>query len=77
MTELINKINKALEAVRPGLQMDGGDVQLVSFDEASGVAKVCLLGACSHCPMGSATIKNYIEAELKQAVPEVTAVEQV
>lgn len=72
-----NKIIQALEAVRTGLQMDGGDVELVDFDEASGVVSVKLLGACSHCPMGAQTIKNYVEVELKEAVPEIKSVQAV
>jgi Fe-S cluster biogenesis protein NfuA len=70
------KIESALEKVRPSLQADGGDVQFVEVDE-NGVVKVKLMGACGGCPMSQMTLKMGIEKILKQNVPEVSSVESV
>ena len=70
------KVETALNKVRPSLQADGGDVQLVDVDE-KGVVKVKLTGACRGCPMSQMTLKMGIEKALKQQVPEVTRVESV
>lgn len=69
-----NKIQTVLEKVRPSLQMDGGDVTLVSFDEAAGEVFVRLEGHCAHCPMSTITLKQGIEATLKAELPEVKKV---
>ena len=69
------KIEKALEKIRAGLQQDGGDIELVGIDK--GVVKVRLKGACAGCPMSRMTLANFVEAELKKAVPEVKKVEAV
>jgi Fe-S cluster biogenesis protein NfuA len=69
------KIEKALEKVRAALKQDGGDIELVSFE--NGVVKVRLKGACCGCPMSQMTLSNFVEAELKKAVPEVKKVEPV
>jgi Fe-S cluster biogenesis protein NfuA len=68
-------LEKALEKVRKGLQQDGGDVELVSFED--GIVKVRLKGACAGCPMSQMTLANFVEKELKKAVPEVKKVEAV
>jgi Fe-S cluster biogenesis protein NfuA len=73
---LKEKVQNALEKVRPSLQADGGDVQLVEVDE-NGVVKVKLMGACGGCPMSQMTLKMGIEKVLKQNVPEVKRVESV
>ena len=73
---LREKIEDALEKVRPALQADGGDVQLIDVDE-EGVVKVKLTGACGGCPMSQMTLKMGIEKALKQSVPEVNRVESV
>ncbi|MBW1733804.1 MAG: NifU family protein [Deltaproteobacteria bacterium] len=69
-------VENALQKVRPSLQADGGDVQLVDVDE-DGLVKVKLMGACGGCPMSQMTLKMGIEKILKQNVPEVTRVESV
>ena len=69
------KVEKAIEEIRPNLQADGGDIELV--DVENGVAKVKLKGACAGCPMSTMTIKWGVEKFLKQKVPEVTKVETV
>ncbi len=69
------KVEQALSKVRPSLQADGGDVELV--DVADGVVKVKLRGACGGCPMAQMTLKNAIERVIKAEVPGVTRVEAV
>lgn len=69
------KLEKALEKVRAGLQQDGGDVELVSFE--NGIVKVRLKGACCGCPMSQMTLSGFVERELKKVVPEVKKVEAV
>jgi len=71
------RVEQALQHVRPALQNDGGDVELVSVDEESGVVHVRLVGACGGCPMSQMTLKSGIERVLMEAVPEVTSVESV
>jgi Thioredoxin-like proteins and domains len=68
------QVQEALNKIRPQLQADGGDVELVDFNEA-GVVKVRLTGACGGCPMSQMTLKMGIEKFLKQQIPDVTSVE--
>ncbi|MEW5733396.1 MAG: NifU family protein [Thermodesulfobacteriota bacterium] len=70
------KVQKALDKVRPNLQADGGDVELVDVAE-DGVVKVRLTGACKGCPMSQMTLRNGIERYLKKEVPEVKSVQGV
>lgn len=70
------QVQKALDMVRPGLQADGGDVELVDVS-ADGVVKVKLTGACHGCPMSQMTLKMGIEKILKQQVPSVKEVVSV
>jgi Fe-S cluster biogenesis protein NfuA len=67
------KVQAALDKIRPMLQADGGDVELV--DVVDGIVKVRLQGACKGCPMSQMTLRNGIERMLKQQIPEVKAVE--
>ena len=69
-----SKIKSVLEKIRPSLQMDGGDVHFIDFDEKLGILKVELIGHCAHCPMSSITLKQGIEAEIKRVVKEVKEV---
>jgi Fe-S cluster biogenesis protein NfuA len=73
---LREKIEDALNKVRPSLQADGGDVEFVDVDE-NGVVKLRLTGACGGCPMSQMTLKMGIEKILKQNVPEIDSVESV
>lgn len=66
------KVEKALENIRPALQADGGDIQLVSVED--GVVKVRLMGACGGCPMSSMTMSQGVEQAVKKAVPEIKKV---
>jgi Fe-S cluster biogenesis protein NfuA len=72
---LREEIAQALEEVRPGLQRDGGDIELV--DVVDGVVKVRLTGACAGCPMSQMTLKLGVENYLKKKVPSVKSVEAV
>jgi Fe-S cluster biogenesis protein NfuA len=67
------KVEEAIEKIRPMLQADGGDVELVDVKE--GVVTVRLQGACAGCPMSQMTLKNGIEKILKKEIPEVVSVE--
>jgi len=73
---LREKIEDALNKVRPSLQADGGDVEFVDVDE-NGVVRLRLTGACGGCPMSQMTLKMGIEKILKQNVPEIERVESV
>jgi len=73
---LKEKIEKALDEIRPALQADGGNVELVDVT-VEGVVKVRLTGACGSCPMSTYTLKMGIETKLKELIPEVKEVEQV
>ncbi len=72
---LEEQIKAVLEKIRPSLQADGGDVELVAVQ--AGVVQVRLKGACAGCPMSQMTLKNGIEKLLKREVPGVLAVEGV
>jgi Fe-S cluster biogenesis protein NfuA len=70
------RVEEALKKIRPALQADGGDVELVEVKE-DGVVQVRLTGACGGCPMSQMTLKMGIERVLKKEVPEVVSVESV
>ena len=72
-----DRIEEVLDSIRPAIQADGGDVELVQVDESAGLVKVRLMGACDSCPISMMTLKEGIETRVKRAVPgivEVTAV---
>jgi len=70
-----DKVKQAIEKIRPALQRDGGDIELISVQ--AGVVKVRLRGACSGCPMSQMTLKSFVERVIKEEAPEVTKVESV
>ncbi len=70
------RVQAALDLIRPALQADGGDVELVEVGD-DGVVKVKLVGACRGCPMSQLTLANGVERVLKEQVPEVVRVEPV
>lgn len=74
--ETKEKIKQKIEEIRPMLQRDGGDVELVDITD-DGVVKVRLKGTCSHCAMSIITLKMGIEGYLKKNIPEVKSVENV
>ncbi len=69
---MIDKVEKALDKIRPALRADGGDVELVEVKDD--VVKVKLTGACGGCPMSQLTLKMGIERLLKQEIPEIKEV---
>jgi Fe-S cluster biogenesis protein NfuA len=69
------KVEKALNDIRPSLQADGGNVELV--DVENDIVKVRLTGACAGCPMSQMTLKHGVEQLVKRSVPEVSRVEAV
>jgi Fe-S cluster biogenesis protein NfuA len=74
--EMKEEVQKILDRIRPSLQADGGDVELIDVGD-DGVVKVRLVGACHGCPMAQMTLKNGIEKVLKQEVPAVKSVVSV
>ena len=70
-----DQVQAVIDKIRPSLQADGGDVELV--DVENGIVKVRLQGACKGCPMSQMTLKNGIEKILKKEIPEVETVEGV
>ena len=74
--EILNKIEEALEQLRPFLNADGGDMELIEVSDDY-VAKVKLLGACKSCSMSSMTLKNGVEEAVKKAVPLIKSIEAV
>ena len=71
-----DKVEKVLDEIRPGLQADGGDVELVEVTK-DGIVKVKLTGACAGCPMSTLTLKMAIEKKVIEKIPEIKSVEQV
>jgi len=72
---LKEKVEAVLAKVRVGLKADGGDIELVDIKE--NVVYVKLKGACGTCPMSTLTLKNWVEANLKKEIPEISAVQAV
>lgn len=71
---LKKQVKQIIDDLRPAIQMDGGDVELIDVDEKKGIVKVKLVGHCAHCPMSSITLKHSIEATLKRALPKIKEV---
>lgn len=71
--ENIEKIEIALQSIRPYLQKDGGDVEFVELTDDN-IVKVKLLGACTTCDMSAMTLKAGIEESIKSAIPEIVSV---
>jgi Fe-S cluster biogenesis protein NfuA len=70
------KVQESLDKIRPALQADGGDVELVEVTD-EGIVKVRLTGACAGCPMSQMTLKAGVENALKKDNPEIKSVESV
>jgi Fe-S cluster biogenesis protein NfuA len=75
--QLTSRIQAALDEIRPALQFDGGDAELVDFSEDTGVVQLRMHGACQGCGMSTLTLQAGIERILKERVPEVKAVVNV
>ena len=76
MQNLKDEVEAALEKIREGLRVDGGDVQLVEIDN-DGIVKVKLQGHCAGCPFSQMTLKNFIEKEIMKSVKGIKGVESV
>ena len=72
---LEQRVNEVIESVRPYIQGDGGDIELVGIDD--GVVKVRLRGACAGCPHSRVTLKMGVERHMRERVPEIKSVEAV
>ena len=75
MSEIRKKVESALETIRPALQADGGDIELISVED--GIVTVRLLGACGGCPMAQMTLTQGVEARVRELVPEIEKIESV
>ncbi|MDI6828400.1 MAG: NifU family protein [Armatimonadota bacterium] len=71
------KVEEVLNEIRPALQADGGDIELVGVNEETGVVTVKLVGACAGCPMSQMTLQMGVERVIKSRIPEVQKVEAV
>lgn len=76
-TSTLQRIEEVLDTIRPAIQADGGDVELLDFDESEGIVQVRLMGVCESCPISMLTLKEGIERRLKSIVPGVTEVTAV
>ena len=71
---LNERVSEIIESIRPMIQADGGDIELVEVEHDTGKVSVRLKGACRSCPMSEMTLKMGVERHLKEQVPEVTEV---
>lgn len=71
---MLEKVEQTIQAIRPAIQADGGDIFLRAVDEETGIVTVELVGACVSCPASTVTLKAGIERILKDKVPGVTEV---
>lgn len=71
------QVQQVIDDIRPILQADGGDIQLISVDEKTGIVTVGLHGRCGSCPHAKMTLQAVVERKIKEIVPGVTAVERV
>lgn len=67
-------ILEVLDNIRPALRSDGGDVELIDFDESAGILELRFLGACGECPISEVTLRQGIERRILSAVPQVREV---
>ena len=75
-SELLERIDRALDTIRPYLETDGGNVKVLSVSDDM-ILKLELLGACGTCPMSAMTLKAGVEEAVKKAVPEIRGVEAI
>lgn len=76
MSELVEKVEKALNTIRPYLEADGGDVKVLEVDKEMNVV-LELMGNCGSCPMSTMTLKAGVEEAIKREVPEIKSVHAV
>ena len=73
----LDKLNKILDKVRPALERDGGNLELISYDSKKGIVEITFQGACAHCPLAGVTLKHIIESEIRAQMPEVKEVRAI
>ncbi len=73
-TTVWSKIEAVIDEIRPAVRADGGDVELIAYDEAEGRVELRLVGACHTCPHSLLTLKGGIEQRLRRQLPEVKSV---
>ncbi|MGF1637872.1 MAG: NifU family protein [Cyclobacteriaceae bacterium] len=73
---LVQKVESALDSIRPYLEADGGNVKVIEITEDN-VVKLEMLGACGTCPMSAMTLRAGVEEAIKRAVPEIVSVEAI
>ena len=76
MTELLDRVEKALDTIRPYLEADGGDVKILEIDQNQNLV-LELMGNCGLCPMSTMTLKAGVEEAIKREVPEIKSVNAV
>lgn len=74
MLTKLEEIKEVINDIRIGIQMDGGDIEFISFDEKTGIVQIRLHGACVGCPMSAITLKQGVEYMMKEALDFVTEV---
>lgn len=74
---MLEQVQKTIDAIRPAIQADGGDIFLRAVDQETGVVTVQLTGACVSCPASTVTLKAGVERIMKDRVPGVTSVEAI
>ncbi len=72
-----DRIEEVLDVIRPALRSDGGDVELIDYDETDGIVQLRLMGACGSCPVSMLTLKQGIERRIMSAVPEVRGIHAI
>lgn len=73
----LDKLNKILDRVRPALERDGGNLELISYDAKEGIVDISFQGACAHCPISDVTLKHLIEAEIRAELPNIKEVRSI
>ncbi|HNZ86367.1 MAG TPA: NifU family protein [bacterium] len=68
---MTKNLEKAIEKIRKSLSIDGGDLEVVSFDTKKNIITIKLLGVCQHCPMAEMTITGFIQEELRKVIPNI------
>lgn len=73
----LDKLNKILDEIRPALERDGGNLELINYDKKKGIVEIMFQGACAHCSLADVTLKHLIEAEVKAQMPNVKEVRAI
>ena len=71
MKKINKKLQDKIDKIREMLKMDGGDMEIIKYDEKKNLLQIRLLGMCQRCPMAEMTVKGFIEKELQKEIPEL------